>query len=123
MSSPSGPRSNSTSLRRLLSFLRGSVIASGDVGGGNGGGGNGGGGNGGALLGDVDDADWTGVVAIFPAGSPEDMVAVAVEGAQTVFASVSVAARPRRRRRRRWRFLTVAAIADVVGRLQVMVTT
>ncbi len=113
--SPSGPRSNSTSLRRLLSLLRGGVVASGDKGEG----------TGGALLGGVDDTAWTGVVALFPAGAAEDMAAVTVEGERTIFASVAVAARPRRRRRRRrwWRFLAVAAIADVVGRLQVMVTT
>ncbi len=77
------------------------------------------------LLGGVDDIAWTGVVALFPAGAAEVIAAVAVEGERTVFASVEVAARPHRQRRRRrwWRFLAVAAIADVVGRLQVMVAT
>ncbi len=78
-----------------------------------------------ALLGGVDDTAWTGVVALFPAGAAEVIDAVAMGGEQTVLVSVEVAAQPRRRRRRqrRWRFLAVAAITDVVGRLQVMVAT
>ncbi len=110
-SSPSGPRSNSTLLRRLLILLGGGVVASGDEGEG----------TGCALLGGVDDTAWTGVVVLFPAKAAEVIAAVAVEGKRTVLALVEVAARPRRRRR--WRFLAVAAIADVVGRLQVMVAT
>ncbi len=65
------------------------------------------------------------MVALFPAGAAEAVAAVAVEGERTVLASTVVAARPRcrRRRHRRWRFLAVVAIADVVGRLHVMVAT
>jgi hypothetical protein len=83
LSSPSGPRSNSTSLRCLLILLGGGVVASGDTGevtrc---------------AILGGVDDTAWIGVVGLFPAGA-----AVAVEGEQTVLASAVVVAQPRRRR-------------------------
>ncbi len=110
MSSPSGPRSNSTSLRCLLILLGGGVVASGNEGEG----------TGCTILGGVDNTAWISVVALFPAGA-----AVAVEGERAVLASTVVVARPRRRRRqrRRWRLLAVAAIADVVGRLHVMVAT
>ncbi len=82
-------------------------------------------GSGCALLGGVDDTALTGVVALFPAGAAEVIAAVAMEGERTVFVSVELAARPRRRRHRRrwWCFLAVAAIADVVGRLHLMVAT
>jgi hypothetical protein len=103
--SPSGPRSSSTSLRRLLILLGGGVITSGDEG---------------AILGGEGDTAWDGVAALFSAGA-----AVAVEGERTAFASTVVAARPRRRRRRRRRrrLLAVAAVVGVVGRLHVTVTT
>jgi hypothetical protein len=111
--SPSGPRSNSTLLRRLLVLFDGGMLTSGDEGEGTG--------CGVPVLGGVDDtASGVGVVALLPAGA-----AVAVRGEQTVLAPTVVAAQPSRRRRQRQRrgLLTVAAIVDVVGRLHVMVTT